>query len=189
MSFHAEQHEDASEHVPRKRNKEEGQQPAYDIICIGFGTASLSVAASLADDDSTARVLFLEKEDRFTWSPENLLPDKPVGTSFLRDLTMTQNPRSAYTFMNYLHATGQIIDYANNSRLAPSRRLMGLYFRWAADSIQQLGWVRYEQEAIRVEPIRIARQVAQWAIQARNTKTGAVTAFLVSGFCIGPPVI
>lgn len=180
MSLHIEHDEHSGEHALEKRVKQLDQQPPYDLVCIGFGTTALSVAASLTDDDTTARVLFLEKEQGFTWNPESLLPDKPVGTSFLRDLTTTQNPRSAYTFMNYLHATGQIIDYANNSRLAPSRRLMGQYFRWAAENIQRLGWVQYGQEAVRVEPTRIARRVVQWSIQSRSTKTGATQAIQVS---------
>lgn len=179
MSFHIEQQETASEKPFAKYATESDHRPPYDLVCIGFGTTSLPVAVSLADNGCAARVLFLDRKDGFTWTPENLLPDKPVGTSFLRDLTTTQNPRSAYTFMNYLHATGQLIDYANNSRLAPSRRLMGQYFRWAANSIQQLGWIRYGQEALSVEPRKPARRVVQWSIQIRDTKTGALSAVQV----------
>ncbi|CZT14973.1 uncharacterized protein RCC_00896 [Ramularia collo-cygni] len=175
MPFHTEQHEYAIQHVRDNRTEEAGQQPPYDLVCIGFGTTSLPIAAVLADKDITARVLFVEREKCFTWRPESLLPDKPVGTSFLRDLTTTQNPRSEFTFMNYLHATGQLVDYANNSRLAPSRRLMGHYFRWAANIIQKRDWVQYGQEAVRVTPVEIGRRVAEWAIRTRNTTTGAMT--------------
>lgn len=180
MSFHTDQYITDSKHVLDKRTKAADQRPTYGLVCVGFGTASLAIAASMADDKTTGSVLFLEKEERFTWNSESLLPEKPVGTSFLQDLTTMQNPRSAFTFMSYLHSTGQIVGYANNSKLAPSRRQMGKYFSWAASSIQQLGWVQYGQEALRIVPVKIGRRVVRWAVHIRNTRTNDVSEVEVS---------
>ncbi|KAK4612230.1 L-ornithine N(5)-monooxygenase [Fulvia fulva] len=158
-----------------RKRPEAPQQQTYDLVCIGFGTTALPLAASLADKDSNSRILFVERRSQWDWQPAHVLPDKQVGSSFLRDLVTTQNPRSSYTFVNFLHATNQLIRFANNSKLSPSRRLMAQYFRWAAGKVEQLGWVRYGQEAARVQPVRAdgTAKVAKWAVELRSSKTKA----------------
>ncbi|KAF7198259.1 L-ornithine N(5)-monooxygenase [Pseudocercospora fuligena] len=175
MSLHIEQHNERPER--RHSSSSSGSKHIYDVVGIGFGTTSLALAASLVEKNCNAKVLFLERESQFTWNPEHILPDKEVGTSFLRDLATTSNPRSEFTFMKFLHATNQLILFANNSRLTPTRRLMGHYFRWAAAKIEKLGWVNYGQEGIRVRPVQSAtsKRVSQWQIETRDSKTGAVS--------------
>lgn len=163
-----------------RTQSERGQQQAYDLVCVGFGTTALPLAATLADSNDNARVLFIERESQFEWHPAHILPNNPVAASFLRDLTTTQNPRSRYTFINYLQKTNQLIRFTNNSKIAPSRRSMADYFRWAASQIQQLGWVSYGQEVTRVRPLKDSEHnsIAQWSIEMHNTKTKAQTTVL-----------
>lgn len=175
MSLHIEQHNEQSEQ--RHNSSSSNSKYVYDVVGIGFGTTSLALAASLVEKNRNAKVLFLQREPQFTWNPEHVLPEQEVGTSFLRDLATTSNPRSEFTFMKFLHETKQLILFANNSRLTPTRRLMGHYFRWAAAKIERLGWVSYGQEGIHVRPVQSAtsKRVSQWQIETRNSKTGAVS--------------
>lgn len=165
-----------------KRTKETEQHLTYDLVCVGFGQIALPLAVHLADQDAAARVLFIERNRHWQWQPEQVLPDRQIGSSFLRDLITTQNPRSPYTFMNFLHATNQLILFANNSRLAPSRRLMGQYFRWAAEQIQRLGWVHYGQEATHISPIKAQNQnrITQWSIQMRSSKPSSTPSSILA---------
>lgn len=155
-----------------KKTRNAGQQMTYELVCIGFGTTALPLAASLAEHNPDLRVLFIERKNEFHWQRAHVLPDKPVGSSFLRDLVTTQNPRSRFTFVNFLHDTNQLIKFTNNSKIVPSRRLMAEYFRWAANHIAQLGWVNYGQEAVQVKPMKTGNQgkIVQWSIETRNGK-------------------
>lgn len=174
MSMNIEHRQRRTEHRFDQRTRGSGTQQTYDLICVGFGTTSLALASALADSKPQARILFIERESQFTWNPEHVLPDKPIGTSFLRDLTTHQNPRSEFTFVNFLVVTNQLVRFTNNSKLAPSRRLMGQYFRWAADRIAQRGWITYGQEAVNVQPVNTnpRNRVTQWTIELRDSKTG-----------------
>ncbi|CAK3966613.1 L-ornithine N(5)-monooxygenase [Lecanosticta acicola] len=173
-------------HAPAKHRSFEGWQNegghtlAYDLVGVGFGTTALPLAASLADGNADARVLFVEQEAQFDWHPAHILPDNSVAVSFLRDLTTTQNPRSKFTFVNYLQKTNQLIRFTNNSKIAPSRRAMADYFRWAAGQIQQLGWVKYDQEVVQVRPLKGNGRdsIAQWSIEMQHTKNKARTTVL-----------
>ncbi|KXT11653.1 hypothetical protein AC579_7019 [Pseudocercospora musae] len=177
MSLHIEQHGERSEHIKRHNSNSSNSKHIYDVVGIGFGTTSLALAASLVEKNRNAKILFLERKPQFTWNPEHVLPEQEVGTSFLRDLTTTSNPRSEFTFIKFLHATNQLIIFANHSRLTPTRRLMGQYFRWAAAKIEKLGWVSYGQEGVRLRPVQSAtsKRVSQWQVEFGDTKTGAVS--------------
>lgn len=175
--------EDISKKRSFDRGSKQTEQPlTYDLVCVGFGQTALPFAVNLADQDSSLRVLFVERNSRWEWQSENILPDRPTGSSFLRDLVTTQNPRSRYTFMSFLHATNQLIRFANNSRLEPSRRLMGQYFRWAAEQIQHLGWVQYGHEATQISPVTATAhgKVAQWSIQLRSTNNSSTLSSILA---------
>ena len=163
-----------------RKRPEAKQQQTYDLVCIGFGTTALPLAASLAEKDADSKTLFVERKSQWEWQPAHVLPDKQVGSSFLRDLATTHDPRSSYTFMNFLHSTNQLIRFANNAKLAPSRRLMAQYFRWAASKVEHLGWVIYGQEAVRVQPVRVegTSKVSKWTVELRSTKTQAHSSVL-----------
>lgn len=143
----------------------------YDLVVVGFGTNALAVAASLADSKIDARILFVEREHQFTWNGDLVLPDHPIGSAFLRDLPTIQiSPRSEFTFVNFLHATNQLVRFTNNSQLAPSRRLQGQYLRWVAERLQRREWVRYGHEVVRVWPevAPSSNRVALWTLELRD---------------------
>lgn len=177
MSMNYEQQEGYNKPSLGRRTRESGTQQSYDLICVGFGTTSLSVAACLADTNPQARILFIERESQFTWRAEHVLPDKQIGTNFLRDLVTTHNPRSEFTFMNFLQKTGQLVRFTNNSRMTPTRRSMAQYFGWVADRIKQRGWISYNQEALRIKPIKISasNRVTQWNVELRDCKNGGLS--------------
>lgn len=142
---------------------------AYDLVVVGFGTTGLSLATALADHDPNANILFLEKQSTFTWQPAHVLPENAVRTSFLRDLVTSRNPRSRFTFINYLHETDQLVQFTNLSQLAPSRLVMGNYFSWLAERVAEQGWVRYNSEVLRVKAAKNAQQqVSQWQVDVRD---------------------
>ncbi|KAH0147790.1 hypothetical protein KCU67_g11705, partial [Aureobasidium melanogenum] len=126
----------------------------YDLVVVGFGTTALSLATALADSETDLKVLFLESKSKFEWAPASVLPENTTRTSFLRDLITTRNPRSEFTFVNYLFESRQLVQFVNSSHIAPTRLVMGNYLSWVAEKMVQRDWVRYSSTATRVVPIK-----------------------------------
>ncbi|KAG9942364.1 hypothetical protein KCU85_g9254, partial [Aureobasidium melanogenum] len=126
----------------------------YDLVVVGFGTTALSLATALADSETDLKVLFLEAKANFSWTPASVLPENTTRTSFLRDLITTHNPRSEFTFVNYLFESKQLVQFVNSSHIAPSRLVMGNYLSWVAERMVERGWVRYSSTVTRVVPVK-----------------------------------
>ena len=58
----------------------------FDLVCIGFGPASLAIAVALHDLSVPANVIFLERQSRFAWHAGMLLPGARMQISFLKDV-------------------------------------------------------------------------------------------------------
>ena len=58
----------------------------FDLVCVGFGPASLAIAVAMHDLSIPARVLFLERQSHFVWHAGMLLPGARMQISFLKDV-------------------------------------------------------------------------------------------------------
>lgn len=127
----------------------------FDMICIGFGPASLAIAIALADAYSKSsrplpKVLFLEKQEEFAWHSGMQLPSAKMQISFLKDLATPRDPTSPYTFINYLHSKGRLHQFINLGTFLPSRLEYEDYMRWCAEHFK--GVVKYGRQVISVRP-------------------------------------
>ncbi|KIW37218.1 uncharacterized protein PV06_10567 [Exophiala oligosperma] len=144
---------------------------ALDLICIGFGVTALSLAVALHEKKSLDNALFLETQPQSSWKPYPDIPSERLRTSFLNDLITSENPRSRFTFMNYLHATNRLIVYANSSRITPSRELFAEYLRWCADNLH----VRKEfsKKVDKIVPVKNSTgRVSSWKVFFVDVATG-----------------
>ncbi|KAK9449299.1 L-lysine 6-monooxygenase (NADPH-requiring)-domain-containing protein [Limtongia smithiae] len=130
-----------------------GSTAPYDAICIGFGPAGLAIAVALADAvearrTSTGvtvhmpRVLFLEQQRAFAWHAGMMLPGARMQVSFVKDFATLRNPRSQFTFLNYLRVQGRLLDFVNQATFYPLREEYQGYMRWCATQIDP-ATVRY----------------------------------------------
>lgn len=125
----------------------------YDVIGIGFGPSNVSLAIALRETAPGIDALFLEKNESFAWHSGMLLPDATMQVSFLKDLVNPRNPKSHFTFVNYLHQKNRLLDFANLKTFFPSRAEFHDYFTWCAEAFDPQ--VRYSHAAIRIEQIAI----------------------------------
>jgi L-ornithine N5-oxygenase len=145
-----------------------------DLICIGFGPASLAIAIALKDacaDKAVAespKVCFLERQSKFAWHAGMQIPGAKMQISFLKDLATPRNPRSPFTFVNYLHQKGRFQHFVNLGTFLPTRYEYEDYLRWCASHFEKDGVVRYGQEVLDVKP------------EADDSKTGKVESFSVT---------
>ncbi|KAM3442845.1 hypothetical protein NHJ13734_002169 [Beauveria thailandica] len=158
----------------------------FDLICVGFGPASLSVAIALHDtlaegkklrpDGSSPKVLFLEKQTRFAWHAGMLLPGAKMQISFIKDLATLRDPRSHFTFLNYLHQHDRLVDFTNLSTFLPARVEYEDYMRWCSAHFEHLA--QYDHEVVSVTPaVKKADAVKLFAVEARNNVNGQVQTF------------
>lgn len=154
-----------------------GHSTAYDVVCIGFGTKGLAFTTVLADHDPSQRVLVVERDSRFNDDLGFAAEDGSAGSTFLRDLITLRNPRSEFTFVNFLHETNLLVAFTNASQLTTSRRLTARYMAWVAQKIEQLGWVSFNKEAVNIKPTSVAAngQVTRWTIDLRASGNGAAS--------------
>lgn len=147
-----------------------GLQYQHDLVCIGFGPASLAIAVALHDRNIKARVLYIERQRSFVWHGGMLLPNARMQISFLKDLATLRNPRSKFTFVNYLKCKNRLVAFTNLSTFLPLREEYNDYMSWCASHFEQD--VLYGQETIGVSPTENRKGPIQaWQITSRNVDT------------------
>jgi L-ornithine N5-oxygenase len=149
-----------------------------DLICVGFGPASLAIAIALHDAalSPSPNVLFLEKQPQFAWHAGMQLPGAKMQISFLKDLATPRDPRSYFTFLNYLFQKGRLNNFINLSTFLPSRMEYEDYLRWCASHFEREGKVGYgmEVEGVRVGERGADGKVTSWEVTARASNGNLV---------------
>ena len=159
------------------------QDEPLDLICIGFGPASLAIAIAINDLYKLSpplpqpKVLFLEKQSQFAWHAGMQLPGAKMQISFLKDLATPRDPRSKFTFLNYLFENGRLNQFINLGTFLPTRVEYEDYLRWCAKHFEREGKVAYDME---VEGVKIGERskdgrVAGFTVSARDQRGDLVT--------------
>jgi L-ornithine N5-oxygenase len=153
--------------------------PIHDVIGVGFGPSNLALAAVIEEQAEATGCrpvssVFLERRPAYAWHPAMLLGGALVQISFLKDLATLRNPRSKFTFLNYLRARGRLERFINLRNFYPTRLEFNDYFAWVAEQVQDQ--VRYGHEVVAVTPLRAARGegVELLAVHARKVSSGAI---------------
>jgi L-ornithine N5-oxygenase len=105
----------------------------HDILGIGFGPANLALAIALEEKFPQLDARFLEARERPEWQPGMLLDGSDIQNHPSRDLVTLRNPRSRYTFLNYLYEHGRLLRHLNLPAEYPLRKEYARYIRWASD--------------------------------------------------------
>lgn len=156
-----------------------GNDEVHDMVCVGFGPAALGVAVAVHDmyeadqlERSPLKVRFLEKQTAFFWHAGMLLPGAKMQISFLKDLATLRNPRSHFTFLNYLKEHDRLVSFTNLGTFLPSRLEFEDYMRWAANHFED--FVDYSQSVEAIQPLRTGsgQKVNCLEIKTRNSRTG-----------------
>ncbi|KAG6262692.1 hypothetical protein E4U49_002925 [Claviceps purpurea] len=154
----------------------------YDLICVGFGPASLAVAVAMHDalasgrkllaDGSSPKVLFIEKQSQFAWHSGMLLPGAKMQISFVKDLATLRDPRSEFTFLNYLHRHNRLVDFTNLGTFLPARIEYEDYMRWCSSFFTRL--VQFGQQVVSVSPNAASKGPAarSFTVRSEEVATG-----------------
>lgn len=92
--------------------------------------------------------------------------------SFMKDLATPRDPRSKFTFTNYLFTQGRLNQFINLGTFLPSRVEYEDYLRWCARHFEREGKVAYGMDVSSVRPAsyNLDGKVTSWEVSARNAE-------------------
>ncbi|KAL3419507.1 l-ornithine n5-oxygenase [Phlyctema vagabunda] len=153
-----------------------------DLICVGFGPASLAIGTAIEDTYSNSlgprpKVQFLEKQEKFAWHSGMQIPGARMQISFLKDMATPRNPNSKFTFLSYLHANNRLNHFINLDTFLPARLEYEDYLRWCASHFEKKGLVSYGQEVVEVSPSSVDAEgkVDQFRVVSRDFASGELS--------------
>lgn len=173
----------------RSHLRQTPKDEVHDLVCVGFGPASLAIAVALHDalearatapglssiNEKPPKVVFLEKQQGFAWHAGMLLHGAKMQISFIKDLASLRNPRSEFTFLNYLHEKNRLVEFTNLGTFLPHRLEYEDYMRWCSQWFDDV--VEYNQEVVQVIPEKTSKNgvVESFNVLSRNVLTQQTT--------------
>ncbi|KPH14355.1 lysine N(6)-hydroxylase/L-ornithine N(5)-oxygenase family protein [Chryseobacterium sp. ERMR1:04] len=106
----------------------------YDIIGIGIGPFNLGLAALLEPVESIDS-LFLDQAEGFDWHPGLMLDNATLQVPFMADLVTMADPKSKYSFLNFLKETDRLYKFYIREDFFILRKEYNLYCQWAANQL------------------------------------------------------
>jgi len=138
-----------------------------ELLAIGAGPSNLALAVAieeLAPPEMARNSLIIEQHENIVWQRGMLLPWTRSQVSFLKDIVTLRNPRSKFTFVNYLHSVGRLDDFVNMAHFLPFRSEISAYLLWVAQSLTM---------------VRVEYGCRTTSIDARRSEDGTLTGWLV----------
>lgn len=108
----------------------------FDVVGVGFGPANLALAIAFDELAPQASVHFVEAQKVPIWQGAMMLDGTDVQHHPCRDLVTLRNPRSRYTFINYLFESGRLIEHLNAPLHFPLRKEYAGYISWAIEQFR-----------------------------------------------------
>lgn len=156
----------------------------YDLIGVGFGPANLALVIALHDAldkqgsvsglpgmrGRRPKILFLERQPHYAWHEGMLLPGTKMQISFVKDLATLRDPRSKFTFINYLHTKNRLVQFTNLDTFQPLRIEYHDYMEWCASHFADV--VAYGKEALDVTPHLKGGSVNEFSVGMRDVASG-----------------
>lgn len=113
------------------------ESDCVDLLGVGFGPANLSLAIAVQEESPRTTAHFLEAAPDPVWQGAILLDGSNMQNHPSRDLVTLRNPRSHFSFLNYLFEQGRLIEHLNLPLEFPLRKEYAQYIRWAVDQFHE----------------------------------------------------
>jgi L-ornithine N5-oxygenase len=149
-----------------------GADRDVELLAIGAGPSNLALAVALEElAPGLARdCLVIERDREISWQRGMLLPEALSQVSFLKDLVTLRNPRSKFSFLNYLHAVGRLDQFVNMGSFVPYRIELADYLRWTAESLSMVE-VQRGRACLDIRPMWTGGTLTGWSTQVDGGQT------------------
>jgi L-ornithine N5-oxygenase len=104
----------------------------YDVLGIGFGPGNIALAIALQEQFPDVRPHFLEADSASRWQHNMMIADADIQHNPMMDLVTPRNPRSRYSYINYLHENERLFEHFNLGLEFPLRKEYADYVLWAS---------------------------------------------------------
>jgi L-ornithine N5-oxygenase len=143
-----------------------------ELLAIGAGPSNLALAVALEEmaPGLARNSLIIERDEEVSWQRGMLLPEALSQVSFLKDLVTLRNPRSRFSFLNYLHATGRLNEFVNMGSFVPYRLELAGYLRWTAEQLKLVGVAR-GRECVSIDPLSSDGVLTGWLTRTADGGT------------------
>src|SRR5215472_12883994 len=143
-----------------------------ELLAIGAGPSNLALAVALEElaPDLARNSLVIERNQEVAWQRSMLMPEVLSNTTFLKDLVTMHNPRSKFTFLNYLHSNGRLDQFVNLGSFVPYRHEVASYLKWTAESLS-LVELQLGVECVDISPIWTGGTLTGWETQLADGDT------------------
>jgi L-ornithine N5-monooxygenase len=143
-----------------------------EILAIGAGPSNLALAVALEElaPGLARETLILERDQEISWQRGMLLPEALSQVSFLKDLVTLRNPRSKFSFLNYLHSVGRLDQFVNMGSFVPYRVELAGYLKWTAEALALVN-IERGQDCRSVSPVWTDGTLTGWAARLADGRT------------------
>ena len=127
-----------------------------ELLAVGAGPANLALAVALEElgaDGLAENSLVIERGHSIEWQRGLLMPWTKSQVAFAKDLVTLRNPRSEFTFLNYLRSVGRLDDFINMGSFTPYRLEVSGYLGWVAESLRKVR-LQLGCECTSIKPVR-----------------------------------
>jgi L-ornithine N5-monooxygenase len=125
-----------------------------ETIGIGVGPANLAFLTAILDHAGASmqpeNVIFLERSEKFRWQYQRDDFGR-LQLPYLKDLATQRNPRSRFTFLNFLHEHNRLEAFINLRDLFPALEEIAEYLAWVANLCGNL--IRFDCDVKRIEAV------------------------------------
>lgn len=149
----------------------------YDLVGVGIGPFNLGMAA-LAENTEIKAIYFDQKEE-FNWHPGMLIEGADLQVPFLADLVTIADPKSPYTFINYLHETDRLYQFYFFNKLDIPRKEYNAYTKWVASRLSNCRFGK------KVVDVIYHKEKQYYEVKVEDTKTSRVEAVLTKHIVLG----
>jgi L-ornithine N5-oxygenase len=109
----------------------------YDVIGIGFGPANIAIAIAMEELAFEKNTIFFEAKANVSWQENMMFEDSDIQNNPLRDLATPRNPRSKYSFTNFLFEKKRLYEHLNSGFSYPLRVEFAQYIKWVGDQFKE----------------------------------------------------
>ncbi|WP_100400986.1 lysine N(6)-hydroxylase/L-ornithine N(5)-oxygenase family protein [Bacillus sp. FJAT-44742] len=152
------------------------KQSPVDLIGIGIGPFNLGLAA-LVDGLEEQTSLFFDDKPEFNWHPGMMINGTTLQVPFLADLVTMVDPRSPYSFLEYLREHGRLFSFYFYERFQIPRREYNHYCQWVAEQLPQC---QFGKRVIQIE-----EEEDLWKVVVEDNESGVFETYQAKNIVLG----
>lgn len=164
-------------------------QQIYDIVGVGVGPFNLGLAC-LTAPLSELKTIFFDSKEEFDWHSGIMPEGSTLQIPFIADLVSFADPKSHYSFLNYLKLNNKLYQFFIRENFFILRAEYNLYCKWVASQLENVHFKSFVDEIDYDEvgelyTVTVKQPQGEITIITKNLVLGTGTNPVMPKFCQG----